>query len=50
LRDASSALPLRRIATAEEVADAVVYLSSARASYISGAILNVDGASEVAVV
>ena len=50
LRQASSTMPLRRLATAEEIADAVVYLSSSRASYISGAILNVDGASAAAVV
>ena len=50
LRQASAALPLRRLATADEIADAVVYLSSSRASYISGAILNVDGASSAAVV
>lgn len=50
LRQASSALPLGRLATAEEIADAVIFLSSRRASYISGAILNVDGASAAAVV
>lgn len=50
LRQASSSMPLRRLATAEEVADVVVYLSSARASYISGAVLNVDGASSAAIV
>jgi NAD(P)-dependent dehydrogenase (short-subunit alcohol dehydrogenase family) len=38
-------LPLRRIAQAEEVADAVLYLASPRASYISGAIVPVDGAT-----
>jgi NAD(P)-dependent dehydrogenase (short-subunit alcohol dehydrogenase family) len=43
-------MPLKRIATPEEVADVVVYLSSARASYVSGAIVNVDGASSPAVV
>ena len=40
-----SKLPLRRIAQAEEVADAVLYLASPRASYISGAIVPVDGAT-----
>lgn len=50
LRQASAALPLRRLASAEDIADVVVYLSSERASYISGAILNVDGASAAAVV
>lgn len=50
LRQASASLPLRRLATAEEVADVVVYLSSARASYVSGAIVNVDGAAGAAIV
>lgn len=49
-RQSAAAMPLRRLAKAEEVADAVVYLSSARASYISGAIVNVDGAGSAAVV
>ena len=47
---AASKMPLQRIATPQEVADVVVYLSSARASYVSGSILNVDGASSPAVV
>jgi NAD(P)-dependent dehydrogenase (short-subunit alcohol dehydrogenase family) len=41
---ASSELPLGRIATPEEIANAVVFLCSPRASYISGAILAMDGA------
>jgi 3-oxoacyl-[acyl-carrier protein] reductase len=36
-------LPFGRFGTAEEVADAVIFLASARASWISGACLNVDG-------
>ena len=36
-------IPAGRFGTAEEVADAVVYLASARASWITGASLNVDG-------
>jgi 3-oxoacyl-[acyl-carrier protein] reductase len=36
-------IPLRRVADAAEVADAVVYLASARASYITGATLDVTG-------
>ncbi len=36
-------IPLRRIADAREVAEAVVYLSSDRASYITGATLDVTG-------
>jgi len=39
----SSNLPMGRFGSAEEVADVVCFLSSARASWISGACLNVDG-------
>jgi NAD(P)-dependent dehydrogenase (short-subunit alcohol dehydrogenase family) len=35
--------PLRRFGTAEEVADAVVFLASARAAYVTGQALAVDG-------
>jgi NAD(P)-dependent dehydrogenase (short-subunit alcohol dehydrogenase family) len=31
------------MATSAEIADAAVFLASARASYISGVVLNVDG-------
>jgi NAD(P)-dependent dehydrogenase (short-subunit alcohol dehydrogenase family) len=44
LRKANERLPLGRIAEPEEIANAVVFLSSPRASYISGAILAMDGA------
>jgi 3-oxoacyl-[acyl-carrier protein] reductase len=37
--------PFNRVATAEEVADAVVYLASPRAEWASGAILDLNGAS-----
>ena len=39
----SSAIPLRRIGQAEDMADAVVYLASPRSSYVNGADLVVDG-------
>jgi 3-oxoacyl-[acyl-carrier protein] reductase len=37
--------PFNRVATAQEVADAVVYLASPRAQWASGAILDLNGAS-----
>jgi NAD(P)-dependent dehydrogenase (short-subunit alcohol dehydrogenase family) len=40
---AEQRLPLRYIARPEEIANAVVFLASARASYINGAILAMDG-------
>ena len=36
-------LPMSRAARPEEVANLVVFLASDRASYLSGAIYNVDG-------
>lgn len=36
-------VPLERLGRAEEVADTVVFLASKRASFITGAIINVDG-------
>jgi NAD(P)-dependent dehydrogenase (short-subunit alcohol dehydrogenase family) len=44
LARANKRLPLGRIARPEEIADAVVFLASPRASYITGAILSMDGA------
>jgi NAD(P)-dependent dehydrogenase (short-subunit alcohol dehydrogenase family) len=38
-----SQIPLQRLATPEEVADAVLFLASSEASYITGAVLPVDG-------
>src|SRR5690606_5755625 len=39
--------PFGRLAQPEEVADTVIYLASARASYISGTIVTVDGGRAV---
>jgi NAD(P)-dependent dehydrogenase (short-subunit alcohol dehydrogenase family) len=44
LTRAQAKLPLGRIAEPSEIADAVLFLASARASYITGAILAMDGA------
>jgi NAD(P)-dependent dehydrogenase (short-subunit alcohol dehydrogenase family) len=44
LARANQRLPLGRIANPEEIADAVIFLASPRASYITGAILAMDGA------
>ncbi|GEO01538.1 beta-ketoacyl-ACP reductase [Novosphingobium sediminis] len=41
------AVPLRRMGTCEEIADAVAYLSSARAGYITGNTLFVSGGMEL---
>ena len=45
-----AALPLGRMASAEEVADAVLFLASDRAAYITGTTLSVDGAQNPTVV
>jgi NAD(P)-dependent dehydrogenase (short-subunit alcohol dehydrogenase family) len=50
LAQLSARLPLRRIATPEEIANAVVFLCSPRASYITGAIVAMDGAMTAMVV
>lgn len=36
-------IPLGRVARPEEIADAALYLASARASYVTGALLTMDG-------
>ncbi|HBI61591.1 MAG TPA: short-chain dehydrogenase, partial [Lachnospiraceae bacterium] len=43
----SSTIPLGRVGEPEEVANAVLFLASDLASYITGAILSVDGATQV---
>ncbi len=43
VREVSPSIPMRRAGTAAEVADAVLYLLSPSASYITGSILNVSG-------
>ncbi len=42
-RDLAPSIPMQRPGTAAEIADAVLYLLSPTASYITGAILNVSG-------
>lgn len=42
-KEMASSIPMNRAGQAEEVADAIVYLLSPSASYITGAILNVSG-------
>jgi NAD(P)-dependent dehydrogenase (short-subunit alcohol dehydrogenase family) len=42
-RERESQIPLQRLATPEEVADAVLFLASSKSSYITGAVLPVDG-------
>lgn len=44
-RQAEKKLPLGRLARPEEVAAAVLFLASPRASYVNGAILSMDGAA-----
>ena len=41
--DLASVYPIRRIATAEEVAESIYFLASDKASFITGSILSVDG-------
>ena len=39
----SAGIPLRRLGTAEDVANAFLYLASDMASYVTGEVLSVDG-------
>jgi NAD(P)-dependent dehydrogenase (short-subunit alcohol dehydrogenase family) len=50
LQQAEQKLPLGRLAQPEEVAAVVVFLASPRASYVSGAVISMDGASTPMVV
>lgn len=43
----SASIPLGRVGEPEEVANAFVFLASDKASYITGAMLSVDGANQV---
>ena len=49
-RQAEAKLPLGRMAAPEEVSSVIVFLASPRASYVSGAIISVDGATSPLVV
>lgn len=42
-RERESQIPLQRLATPEEIADAVLFIASPESSYITGAVLPVDG-------
>ena len=43
LAEAGSKRPIGRLAQAEEIASAIVFLCSERASYVAGAAWSVDG-------
>ena len=43
LQEMASVYPLRRIGTAEEAAALIVFLASARASFVTGAVYSIDG-------
>lgn len=47
---ANARVPLGRLAAPEEIADAVLFLASARASYICGVVVSMDGAATPIVV
>ncbi len=50
LAERTRAMPLGRICTPEEIAALVVFVASARASYLSGAVISADGAATPTVV
>ena len=50
LRQATRALPMGRLAEPEEIASVVTFLCSSKASYVTGAIIAMDGAAVPVVV
>jgi NAD(P)-dependent dehydrogenase (short-subunit alcohol dehydrogenase family) len=50
LKRSTARVPLGRLATAEEIAQAVVFLASDQASYITGVNINMDGGTAASVV
>ncbi len=48
--DAAARLPMKRFATTEEIAQAVIYLASDAADYITGTMLTIDGGATLPVV
>lgn len=42
-RERSSQIPIQRLATPDEIADAILFMASSESSYITGAVLPVDG-------
>lgn len=47
--EVDASLPLGRMARPQDIADAICFVASARASYISGSVVTVDGASTTGV-